>query len=89
MATRKIARSRVFVWTLLVVGLLGLGLQASDSLDVVGQVSASEPDIEEGYFAVGQNVMLIAKPGTDLHKWMEAHIGENLRITVQVEGSTQ
>lgn len=89
MAPKRFGRSRLIVWTWLVVALLGLGLQASDSIDATGQISASEPDTEEGYFAVGQNVMLIAKPGTDLHKWMAGHIGQNVRISVQVEGNTQ
>ena len=75
--------------TLLVAALLGLGVAAYDSIQVAGEASASESEADEGYFAIGQETTLLARPGSDLHKWMRSHIGQRLRITVQVDADTE
>jgi hypothetical protein len=61
---------------------LGPGLQAGDALQVTGQVTATEQEADEGYFAVGQETMVVAKPGTGMHTWLKSQIGQQVTVSI-------
>ena len=66
--------------------LLGIGgLHATEELQVTGQVSATEQEADEGYFAIGQETMVIAKPGTGMHNWLRSHMGQRVTVSVGKE----
>jgi hypothetical protein len=74
----------------LVIGLLGGAAVASQAITVQGQLSATEQEADEGYFAVGQDTTLVVKPESALHDWLKARRGQRLRVTlVEVETGTQ
>jgi hypothetical protein len=47
---------------------------------VVGTISAADHEIEEGYFSMGDEATLMAKPGSDLHHWLSTHRGQKVRL---------
>ena len=63
-------------------------IMAGFDLDVAqahGSVSFNEQEVEDGYFAIGQDLVAMARPGTPLHKWLKAHHGQPLRVTFEVD----
>jgi hypothetical protein len=56
---------------------------------VQGQVSATEQESDEGYFAVGSDTMIVAKPQSKLHQWLRVHNGQQVRVTIEVDQPTE
>ena len=75
----------------LVVGIVagGAAVASQASITVQGQVSATEQESDEGYFAVGSDTMIVAKPRSALHRWLQAHNSQQVRVTIEVEQPTQ
>jgi hypothetical protein len=74
-------------WLTLALLLLGLGrfTAASDAMAIAGLVSATEPEGNEGYFSVGADAMVVAKSGSGLQRWLRAHSGQRVRITLEAD----
>jgi hypothetical protein len=45
-------------------------------------VTAADHEVEEGYFGLGQQTMIVAKPGSDLHRWLSSHRQQKVRLTL-------
>lgn len=78
-------RVRTVVWTLLALLMLGLGVGHASDRDetiVTVQVSSSDHEFLEGYFSLGDSTTLIAKPGSDLHRFLARQRGRNIRIVL-------
>jgi hypothetical protein len=75
----------MLAWTLLALILLGLSFttKAEQANIVSGVVSAADHEVEEGYFALGSDITVVAKPGSALHQWLSAN--RNQRVTITVE----
>jgi hypothetical protein len=75
----------------LVVGALagGVAVARQASIMVQGQVSATEQESDEGYFAVGSDTMIVAKPQSKLHQWLRVHNGQQVRVTIEVDQPTE
>jgi hypothetical protein len=75
----------------LVVGIVagGVAVASQASISVQGKVSATEQESDEGYFAVGAETMVVAKPQSALHQWLRAHNGQQVCVTLEVEQPTQ
>jgi hypothetical protein len=75
----------------LVVGIVagGAAVASQGSITVQGQVTATEQESDEGYFAVGNDTMIVAKPRSVLHQWLQAHNSQQVRVTIEVEQPTQ
>ena len=72
--------------------LLGFSLgRASDQEQAVvtAQVSSAEHETQEGYFSLGADTTVVAKPGTELHRFLTRHNGRKVRITVTPIGGEQ
>jgi hypothetical protein len=77
-------------WIVFGLLLLGLGeLRADDGLQVTGQVTATDQEADEGYFAVGQETMVVVKPGSGMHNWMRSHMGQKVTVTVGREDTAK
>jgi len=78
-------RPFLLAWLTLALLLLVLGrfTAAGDELLIAGFVSATEQEASEGYFSVGGDAMVVAKQGTGLQRWMKAHSGQKIRITLE------
>jgi hypothetical protein len=74
----------------LVVGALvgGVAVAHQASIAVHGRVSATEQESDEGYFAVGPETMVVAKPESALHQWLRAHNGQQVRVTIELDQPT-
>jgi hypothetical protein len=74
----------------LVVGALlgGVAVAHQASIAVQGRVSATEQESDEGYFAVGSETMVVAKPQSALHQWLRAHNGQQVRVTIELDQPT-
>lgn len=69
----------------LVAGLYGgvtAEVSAPSEATVVGTVTAAEHEVAEGYFTMGEEATVVARPGSDLHRWLAAHRGQTVRLVV-------
>jgi len=74
------------VCVILAVLLLGFGLgRASDrdETSLTVQVSSADHEQEEGYFSLGENVTLLAKPGSDLFRFLTRQRGHKVKLLLQ------
>jgi hypothetical protein len=68
---------------------VGTGSTAHEKTVVtMGTVSAAEHEVVEGYFALGEDLTLVAKPGSSLHTWLTNHIGEQVVLSVRTRPGT-
>ncbi len=72
------------------VVLLGVGrlVAQDDKLEVRAQVGATYQEADEGYFSFGQDAMVVAKQGSDLQKWLKAHVGQRMKVKFEPEPGT-
>ena len=71
------------VVALLLVGLsVGWAADRRDETVLTVEVSSAEHEVEEGYFSLGVNATLMAKPGSDLHRFLSRHRGRTVRIVI-------
>jgi len=74
------------VCVILAVLLLGFGLgRASDrdETSLTVQVSSADHEQEEGYFSLGENVTLLAKPGSELFRFLTRQRGHKVKLLLQ------
>jgi hypothetical protein len=76
-------------WVVVVVlgvsfGVLGAAVAAGlNEAAVVARLSAADHEADEGYFSLGDGVTVIAKPGSELHRWLSANRGQKVRLRVE------
>jgi hypothetical protein len=56
---------------------------APEEATATGVVTSADHEIEEGYFTLGENVTVVAKPGTPLHDWLRERKGKKVTVTLQ------
>lgn len=72
-------------WIVAAVLLGVLGGAAAASLDettIVAEVSAADHEAEEGYFTLGEGATVIAKPGSELFRFLASHRGQKVRLVI-------
>ena len=83
-------RNAMIGWMIVAALLLGISLgRAADGNEttMTVQVSSADHEAEEGYFALGKDATVMAKPGTDLHRFLSRQNGRQVRITmVTIDG---
>lgn len=64
--------------------LVGLSAGASDRDETIltVQVGASDHEIVEGYFTLGDNATVMVKPGSDLYKFLSRQRGRKIKLTM-------
>jgi hypothetical protein len=85
------ATQLMLILTALVLGIIagGAAVASQASISVQGQVSATDQESDEGYFAVGADTMVVAKPRSALHQWLRAHNDQQVRVTIELDQPTQ
>jgi hypothetical protein len=70
---------------LILIALLAMTLvmRANGGIELRGHLNANETEMQEGYFAVAQDTVLMVRPGSDLHRWLKQHHGQTVRIVVE------
>ena len=85
-------RNAMIGWMVVAALLLGISLgRASDGNETTMTVQVSSADHEsmEGYFALGKDATLMAKPGTELHRFLARQNGRQVRITMMMVDGRQ
>lgn len=80
-------RIAVIVMTLVLL-MVGLAV-AQQGFTIRGRIGATDQEAQEGYFAVDNQTMIVVKPGSDLHGYMRARVGQRIRITIEPETGSQ
>ena len=78
----------------LVVAALLVGFSVGRASDrdetvVTAQVSSAEHETEEGYFSLGPEATVMAKPGSDLYKFLARQNGRKVRVTLTLVGGQE
>lgn len=60
-----------------------LGVGANGGIELRGHLTANETEMQEGYFAVAQDTVLMVRPGSELHGWLKQHQGQIVRLVVE------
>jgi hypothetical protein len=71
---------------LVLVGFAGVRASDRDEMVVTVQVSSAEHEAAEGYFSLGDTATVMAKPGSDLYRFLSRQRGRSVKITL-VENS--
>ena len=78
-------RIAMTAWMVLALLLVGLGIgraSDTDAATVTVQVTSADHEIQEGYFSLGDAATLMAKPGTDLHRFLARQRGKKITIVL-------
>ena len=54
-----------------------------DETSLTVQVSSADHELEEGYFSLGDKATVMAKPGSDLYRFLSRHRGKRVKIVLQ------
>jgi hypothetical protein len=85
-------RNALMAWMVVAALLLGLSLGRAadgDETTMTVQVSSSEHETDEGYFALGKDATVMAKPGSTLHRYLTRQNGRQVRITLTMVDGRQ
>ncbi|HSL23304.1 MAG TPA: hypothetical protein VK886_17375 [Vicinamibacterales bacterium] len=65
-------------------GVLGGAIAAGiDEATVIAELTAADHEADEGYFSVGEGTTVLARPGSDLHRWLATHRGQKVRLVIE------
>ena len=84
-ATSVSVRPFFLAWLTLAFLLFALGRlsHAGNEMAIVGFVTATDQEANEGYFAIGGDAMMVVKPSSGLHRWLKTHSGQRIRIILE------
>ena len=69
--------------------ILGLGvsravaLAEADETVINVEVNSADHELQEGYFALGEQGTVLAKPGSDLYKFLSRQRGQTVKIVLK------
>ena len=81
-------RGAMIGWMIVALLLLGMSVgRASDKPDkdeavVTAQVSSADHELEEGYFTLGESATVVAKPGSDLYRFLARQRGHKIKMVL-------
>ncbi|MBI4477049.1 MAG: hypothetical protein HY654_07735 [Acidobacteria bacterium] len=75
-------RRNVVVGVLLLLLGFSLGAFAESGWSLSVPLDATDQEADEGYFALGQDTMIVAKRGSPLHVWLRNHLGQRMKVTI-------
>ena len=91
-AGRRLVRKAMIGWMVVAAVLLGMSIGRAadkDETTLTAQVSSAEHETEEGYFSLGPDTTVLAKPGTDLQRFLARQKGRRIRVTLTLVGGEQ
>lgn len=72
-------------WMVVAALLLGMSIgRAADGDQAVftAKVTSADHETDEGYFSLGKDATILAKPGTDLHRFLSRQNGRDVKVTL-------
>lgn len=85
-------RNATIGWIAAAALLLGITVgRAADGNEttMTVQVSSAEHESDEGYFSLGKDATVMAKPGTELHRFLARQNGRQVRVTLTLVDGRQ
>ena len=82
-------RGAMIGWMVFAALLLGLSIGRAadrDETSLTAQISSAEHETDEGYFSLGPDATVVAKPGSELQRFLARQNGKKVRITVTLAG---
>ena len=79
-------------WMVVAALLLGMSIgRAADGDETIftAKVTSAEHETDEGYFSLGKDATVLAKPGTPLHQFLARQNGRDVRITLTLVDGRQ
>ena len=67
---------------LLLIGLAVGHASDRDETVVTVQVSSADHEVQEGYFALGEQATVMVKPGSDLYRFLSRQRGRKVKIVL-------
>jgi len=80
------------VWLTLALMLMALGVGRAfdrDETSLTVKVSSADHETKEGYFSLGENATVVAKPGTSLYQFLSRQRGHKIKIVLQEAGGPE
>jgi hypothetical protein len=87
----KIAMTACMVLALFLVGI-SIGRAAEREKDetvVTVQVSSADHEVQEGYFALGEQATVMVKPGSALYQFLSRQRGRKVKIVLTEAATTE
>jgi hypothetical protein len=78
-------RGAMIGWMVFAALLLGLSIGRAgdrDDTTMTVQISSAEHETQEGYFSLGPDATVVAKPGSELQRYLVRQNGKKVRITL-------
>ncbi len=85
-------RIAMAAWMVLALILVGLSVGRASDRDeavVTAQVSSADHEAEEGYFSLGDSATVVAKPGSDLYRFLARQRGHKVKVTLTEVGGPE
>jgi hypothetical protein len=89
---RRPVRNAMIGWMMVAALLLGMSIgRAADNNEtsMTVQVSSAEHETDEGYFSLGKDATVMAKPGSALHQFLARQNGRQVRVTLTLVDGRQ
>jgi hypothetical protein len=70
---------------MIVLLLIGVGIGRASDRDeatITVQVNSADHEFQEGYFALGEEGTVMARPGSDLFKFLSRQRGQKVKIVL-------
>lgn len=83
-------RGAMIGWMVFAALLLGLSIGRAadrDETSMTVQISSAEHETQEGYFSLGADATVVAKPGSELQRFLARQNGKKVRVTVTLVGA--
>ena len=78
----KSATTALITLALLLIGFAAGRAFDKDETVVTVQVSSADHEVQEGYFALGEQATVMVKPGSDLFRFLSRQRGRKVRIVL-------
>ena len=79
---RKLVTASVTLGLILLFALTTGGANSRDEAVMTVQVTSADHEAQEGYFSLGDSATVVAKPGTDLYRFLSRQRGRKVRIVL-------
>ena len=71
------------------MALAAVAASDKEEMTLTVQISAAEHEVAEGYFSLGDTGTIMAKPGSDLFRFLARHRGHSVKITLAENAGRQ
>jgi hypothetical protein len=84
--TTMTVRQAITVWATVALVFIGLAMgwaSDRDETTVTVQVSSADHEMQEGYFSLGEGLTIMAKPGSEVHRFLARQRGRKVKISLR------